>query len=77
MNFETVEEFLRKYSIEKPLYDSNGAIHLFKAIVENLQEHFSEIDFEDYSACLDERNEDFLKKLIGEIPKSRKMNLEE
>ena len=77
MNFETVEEYLRKYSIEEAPYDSNGAIHLFKAIVENLQEHFMESDFENYSACLDERNEEFLKRLIGEIPKSRKINLEE
>lgn len=71
MNFTQLEETLRTYSLKEAPYDPNGAIHLLKAIVENLQDHFTDDDFENYSACLDEKNEAFLKKLLVEISRSR------
>ena len=77
MNYEVVEKYLKTYSIEEPPYDSNGAIHLLKAIVENLQEHFVDSDFEDYSSCLDKKNEEFLTRLVLAIPESRKSFSEE
>lgn len=64
MKFEIVEEYLRKYSTEVPPYDPNGALLLFKAIVENLQEHFTDDDFDQYSASFNEKNVEFLKRLI-------------
>ena len=76
MNYQEVEEYLKKYSNSEPPYDPNGAIHLLKAIIENLQEYFMDYDFEEYSACLDEKNEAFLKKLLAAIPQSRELNKE-
>ncbi|MEZ4850255.1 MAG: hypothetical protein R3B93_16905 [Bacteroidia bacterium] len=71
MKFEAVINYLRKYSSEEPPYDANGAIHLLKAIIQNLRENFNDSDFEDYAANLDEKDEEFLHKLIQVIPRSR------
>ena len=75
INYQKVENYLKKFSLEVPPYDPNGAIHLLKAIIENLQEHFMDYDFEQYAACLDEKNEAFLKRLLKVIPKSRLINI--
>lgn len=68
MNYEVVEKYLRTFSTEEQPYDPNGAIHLLKAIIENLQEHFMDCDFEDYSGCLDKKNKEFLTRLVQKIP---------
>jgi hypothetical protein len=77
MKYKQVEEYLRNYSMDEPPYDSNGAIHLLKAIIGNLQNNLTVGDLEDYSSCLDEYNETFLKQLIEYIPISRKLNEEQ
>ena len=77
MEFEKVEKYLKAYTSIEPPYDANGAIHLLKASIENLQENFSENDFETYSACLNEENEKFLIKLLKSIPKSRRIRAKE
>ena len=74
MQYNDVIKFLNEYSTKEPPYDPNGAIHLLKATIENLQEYFMDYDFEQYSACLDEENEKFLEKLLKFIPISRKIN---
>lgn len=74
MKYEEVVEYLKEYSTKEPPYDPVGAIHLFKAAMENLQQHFIENDFEEYAACLDKKNEAFLKKLLAFIPISRKIS---
>ena len=76
MKFEEVEEYLRSYSLVEPPYDANGAIHLLKAIIENLDENFSKADYEDYSGNLDKKDEEFLSRILKYIPQSRS-NLEE
>ena len=75
MQYNDVIKFLNEYSTKEPPYDPNGAIHLLKATIENLQENFIDYDFEQYSACLDEENEKFLEKLLKFIPISRKINI--
>ena len=76
MNYHKVEAYLRNYSSQESPYDANGAMYLLKAIIENLQEHFIENDFDQYAACLDQENEMFIKKLLSSIPISRMKDAE-
>lgn len=77
MTYKQVEEYLRNYSLDEPPYDPNGAMHLLKALIGNLQDNLTVGDLEDYSFCFDENNESFLKQLIDHIPTSRKLNEEQ
>lgn len=81
MKYAAVQKYLRNFNdclgTQEPPYDSGGAIILFKAILENLQENFKDYDFEEYANSLNEENEKFLKRLVIEIPKSRRIFLAE
>ena len=72
MQYDKAIQYLKKYSTEELPYDPNGAIHLLKATIENLQKHFTQDDLVQYAACLDKENEKFLNSLLMSIPVSRK-----
>ena len=67
MKFESVIDYLQSYSTLEPPYDPNGALHLLKAIVDNLQDHATEQDLEDYAGCLDTDNQEFLRTLLAHL----------
>ena len=71
MKYEEVEKYLRGYSTDVPPYDANGALHLFKSILENMKENFIDADFEEYAKVLDDGEEAFLKKLLDAIQSKR------
>ena len=77
MDYHKVIEHLKSYSLSEPPYDPNGAMHLLKAIVENLQEYYIDHDLEQYAACFDAKNELFIKKLLTYIPISREIEIQE
>ncbi len=77
MDYENVIIYLKTFSLDESPYDPGGAIHLLKAIIENIQEHHIDHDLEQYAACFDEKNEAFVKKLLTYIPISRKIEIEE
>lgn len=74
MNFESAESYLKNFRENDHPYDPNGAMHLLKAILENMEKNCSEYDLVQYSDCIDETGEKFLHKLIESIPRSREMN---
>ena len=76
MEYLTIEKYLRNFRNDEPPYDPLGAVHLLKAILDNMQENFEDYDFEDCAHGLDQDNEEFLKRLIVEIPKSRQIEIE-
>ena len=58
MTFEAVEIYLRNFSSQEPSYGASGAMHLLKAILENLRANGTQGDLEDYASILDEKDEE-------------------
>lgn len=74
MEYDKVQKYLKEYRSTEPSYDPNGALHLLKSSIENLQTFITEVELEQYASCLDEKDEAFLNKLLEAIPLSREIN---